>query len=48
MQQAMKSSKQHPLTCEVHVDEILIGGPEKQKCGRSKVDKRLVVVALER
>ena len=48
VQQAMQSSKQHPLTGEVHVDEIFIGGPEEQKRGRSKGDKRLVVVALEK
>jgi len=48
IQQAMQSSKQHPLTGEVHVDELFIGGPEEQKRGRSKGNKRLVVVALEK
>lgn len=48
IQQAMKSSKQHPLEGEVHVDEFFIGGPEEQKRGRSKGNKRLVVVALEK
>jgi hypothetical protein len=48
VQQAMQSSKQHPLTGEVHVDEFFIGGPEEQKRGRSKGDKRLVIVALEK
>jgi hypothetical protein len=48
IQQAMQSSKQHPLTGEVHVDEFFIGSPEEQKRGRSKGSKRLVVVALEK
>jgi hypothetical protein len=48
IQQAMQSSKLHPLTGEVHVDEFLIGGPEEQKRGRSKGNKGLVVVALEK
>ncbi len=48
IQQAMQSSKQHPLSGEVHIDEFFIGGPEEQKRGRSKGNKRLVVVALEK
>ena len=48
IQQAMQSSKQYPLSGEVHVDEFYIGGPEDQKRGRSKGSKRLVVVALEK
>ena len=48
IQQAMQSSKQHPLLGEVHVDEFFIGGPEEQKRGRSMGNKRLVVVALEK
>lgn len=48
IQQAMQSSKLHPLTGEVHVDEFFIGGPEEQKRGRSKGNKRLVIVALEK
>jgi len=48
IQQAMRSSKQHPLTGEVHVDEFFIGGPEEQKRGRSKGGKRLVIIALEK
>ena len=48
VQQAMQSSKRHPLTGEIHVDEFFIGGPEKQKRGRNKGNKRLVVVALEK
>lgn len=48
VQQAMQSTKQHPLTGEVHIDEFFIGGPEDQKRGRSKGNKRLVIVALEK
>ena len=48
IQQAMQSSKQHPLQGEVHVDEFFIGGPEEQKRGRSKGNKRLVIVGLEK
>jgi transposase-like protein len=48
IQQAMQSSKQYPLEGEVYVDEFFIGGPEEQKRGRSKGNKRLVVVALEK
>ena len=48
VQQAMQSSKQYPLTGEVHVDEFFIGGAEEQKRGRSKGNKRLVVLALEK
>jgi len=48
IQQAMQSSKQHPLTAEVHVDEFFIGQTEEQKRGRSKGEKRLVIVALEK
>lgn len=48
IQQAMQSSKAHPLAGEVHVDEFFIGQPEEQKRGRSKGEKRLVIVALEK
>ena len=48
IQQAMHSSKQYPLTGEVHVDELFVGGPEEQKRGRSKGEKKLVVIALEK
>jgi len=48
VQQAMQSNKQYPLEGEVHVDEFFIGGPEEQKRGRGKEEKRLVVVALEK
>jgi len=48
IQQAMQSSKQHALKGEVQVDEFYIGGPEEQKRGRSKGNKRLVVLAIEK
>lgn len=47
IQQAMQSSKLHPISGIVHVDEFYIGGPEEGKPGRSKGDKKLVIVALE-
>lgn len=47
IQQAMQSSKQHPINGLVHVDEFYIGGEEENKRGRSKGDKKLVVIALE-
>jgi hypothetical protein len=48
IQQAMQSSQKYPIGGEVHVDEFLIGGPEENKRGRSKGEKRLVVLALEK
>jgi hypothetical protein len=51
IQQAMQSSRQHPLsgnTGIVHVDEFYVGEYEKGQSGRSlDSKKRLVVVALE-
>ena len=47
IQQAMASSKLHPISGIVHVDEFYIGGEEEGKQGRSKGDKKLVVIALE-
>ena len=47
VQQAMQSNKLHPTNGIVHVDEFYIGGEEEGKRGRSKGDKKLVVVALE-
>jgi hypothetical protein len=44
----MSSSRQHPLSGKVHVDEFYIGEYEEGKSGRSlDSKKRLVVVALE-
>ncbi len=48
IQQAMQSSFKYPLQGQVHVDELWIGGPEENKRGRSKGDKKLVVLALEK
>ena len=47
IQQAMQSSKRHPISGLVHVDEFYIGGEEDDKRGRCKGDKKLVVIALE-
>jgi hypothetical protein len=48
MQQAMRSSKQYPLSGTVQVDDFYIGEYEEGKTGRShESKKRLVVVALE-
>lgn len=47
VQQVMKSSLKSALTGGVHVDEFVIGGPEKGKKGRSKGVKKLIVLALE-
>jgi hypothetical protein len=48
IQQSMRSSRKHPLSGTVHVDEFLIGEYEEWKRGRSSNSKkRLVVVALE-
>lgn len=47
LQQVMKSSLNSPLTGVVHVDEFVIGGPEKGKRGRSKGLKKLIVLAVE-
>lgn len=47
VQQAMASSLKYPLTGVVHVDEFMVGGPEEQKRGRSKGNKKLVIIVLE-
>ncbi len=48
VQEAMKSSENHPLEGEVHVDEFEIGTPQKGEQGRSKSEKKIrVVIALE-
>lgn len=47
IQQAMQSSKQHPLTDDVQVDEFYVGAPEEGVPGRKAGKKRLVVIALE-
>jgi hypothetical protein len=45
--ESMKSSGKYPLEGKVEVDELLIGGPEKNKRGRSKGEKKLVAIAVE-
>ena len=48
VQQAMKSSGNHPLEGVVHVDEFEIGTPQKGEQGRSASDKKMrVVLAVE-
>jgi hypothetical protein len=47
-QEAMKSSGKYLLDTKVEVDEILIGGPQSNKRGRNKGDKKLVVIAVEK
>ena len=47
IQQAMASSLTSPLQGTVHVDEFFVGGPEEEKRGRAKGDKKLVFLALE-
>lgn len=48
VREAMKSSGQHPLEGNVHVDEFVIGGKEKGKVGRSyDSNKKKVVCAIE-
>ena len=46
-QEAMQSSGKHLLDTIVQVDEMMIGGPDVGKRGRSKGDKKLVVIAVE-
>lgn len=41
------SSKLHPISGIVHVDEFYIVGEEEGKQGRSKDYRKLVIVALE-
>jgi hypothetical protein len=47
IQKATASSFNYPLSGIIHVDEFMIGGPEKGKKGRSKGDKKLIVLAIE-
>lgn len=47
VQQAMKSSLNHPLTGIIHVDEFMVGVQKKNQKGRSKGLKKLAVLAVE-
>lgn len=47
IQQAMASSLTNLLQGTVHIDEFFVGGPEEQKRGRAKGDKKLIVLAIE-
>lgn len=47
-QEAMKSSGKHLLGGHVEVDELMIGGVDEGEQGRSKGDKKLVVIVVEK
>lgn len=47
-QEAMESSGEHLLENKVEVDELMIGGFEAGEPGRSKGEKKLVVLAVEK
>lgn len=47
-QEAMKSSGKHLLCGHVEVDELMVGGVDKGERGRSKGDKKLVVMVVEK
>lgn len=47
VQKAMESSRNHPLTGHVEVDEFAVGGHDANSQGRSKGDKKLISIALE-
>ncbi|MEJ7736318.1 MAG: IS1595 family transposase [Chitinophagaceae bacterium] len=47
-QEAMASSGKHLLSGHVEVDELMIGGVDEGERGRSKGDKKLVVMAVEK
>ena len=50
LQEAMKSSEQYPLEGKVGVgvDEFAIGGHDDLCQGRSKGDKKIIIVGIER
>ena len=48
LQEAMKSSELYPLSGNVDVDEFAIGGHDELCQGRSKGDKKIIVVGIER
>ncbi len=48
VREAMKSSSNHPIEGEVHIDEFVIGGKEEGKVGRSyDSKKKKIVCAVE-
>ena len=48
VREAMKSSENHPMQGEVHVDEFVVGGQEAGHTGRSYGgNKKKVVCAVE-
>ena len=47
VREAMSSSKNFPITTKAVVDEFSVGGPEKNKKGRSKGKKKQAVMAIE-
>lgn len=47
VREGMKSSEQFPITTRAVVDEFSVGGPEENKKGRSKGNKKEVVMAIE-
>jgi transposase-like protein len=48
VREAMKSSENHPMDGNVHVDEFVVGGREKGKVGRSyNSKKKKVATAVE-
>ena len=47
-QEAMKSSGKHLLENKVEVDELMIGGIDAGQRGRSKGDKKLIAIAVEK
>ncbi len=48
IREAMKSTENHPIDGNVHIDEFVIGGKEEGKVGRSyQSNKKKVVCAVE-
>lgn len=47
-QESMKSSGNHLLDDKVEVDELMIGGLDTGERGRSKGDKKLIVIAVQK
>jgi hypothetical protein len=48
VREAMESSENHPMDGEVHVDEFVLGGREKDKIGRSyNAKKKKAITAIE-